>query len=69
MDFSLIGAPVLRLECFDPSILKTERPPRHLRSINVVTVLSAYDQHPGRFLPRVAGSFCDPERKSPCSSA
>src|SRR5260370_23137092 len=27
MGFSLIGAPVLRLECFDPSILKTESPP------------------------------------------
>src|SRR5258708_28785241 len=27
MGFSLIGFPVLRLECLNPSILKTERPP------------------------------------------
>jgi hypothetical protein len=27
MGFSLIVAPVLRLECFNPSILKTEPPP------------------------------------------
>jgi hypothetical protein len=27
MSFWLIGAPGLRLECFNPSILKTEPPP------------------------------------------
>jgi hypothetical protein len=34
----------------DPSILKTERPPRHPRSINVVTV--PHGLQPGRLLPR-----------------
>ena len=49
MGFSLIGAPVSRLECFNPSILKAEPPARHQRSINVVAVLSVYL---GRLLPR-----------------
>ena len=44
MDFSLIGAPVLRLECLNPSILKTEHPLRHPCSINVVTSLKARRQ-------------------------
>jgi hypothetical protein len=30
MGLSLIGSPVSRLECLDPSILKTEHPARHL---------------------------------------
>jgi len=42
----------LEVGCFDPSILKTERPPRHPHSINVVTVLAAHGQQPRRFLPR-----------------
>jgi hypothetical protein len=52
MGFSLIGAPVLRLECFDPSILKDGESARHPRSISLVTVLPAYGQHPGCLLPR-----------------
>ena len=32
MGISLIGSPVLRLECSDPSILRTEHPPCHLIS-------------------------------------
>ena len=39
----------LEVECFNPSILKDGAPARHLRSINLVAVLSAY---PGRLLPR-----------------
>src|SRR5689334_12230795 len=36
MGFSLIGvSPVLRLECFDPSILKTECPVCHLISVGL----------------------------------
>jgi hypothetical protein len=52
MGFSLIGAPVSRLECFNPPILKTEPPARHQRSINALAVLLAYGEHPGHFLPR-----------------
>src|SRR6516162_1500356 len=52
MGFSLIGAPVLRLECFDPSILKDGEPARHPRSINLAAVLSPHGQKPGRLLPR-----------------
>ena len=33
----------------DPSILKTERPPRHPPSINVVTALKAHGQRPAAF--------------------
>src|SRR5712664_2421468 len=40
----------LEVGVLDPSILKTERPPRHPRSINVVTV--PHGLQPGRLLPR-----------------
>jgi hypothetical protein len=36
----------------NPSILKRERPPRHLRSIKLVTGLKAYGLRPWRSLPR-----------------
>src|ERR1700688_4533254 len=39
MGFSLIGGSCLEVGVLDPSILKTEHPPRHPRSINVVTAL------------------------------
>jgi hypothetical protein len=41
MGFSLIGGSCLEGGVFDPSILKTERPHRHLRSINMVSASTA----------------------------
>jgi hypothetical protein len=52
MGFSLIGSSCLEVGVLDPSILKTEHPPRHPRSINVVTSLKAHGQRPCRLLPR-----------------
>jgi hypothetical protein len=41
MGFSLIGGSRPEGGVFDPSILKTERPHRHLRSINMVSPLNS----------------------------
>jgi hypothetical protein len=52
MGFSLIGGSCLEVGVLDPSILKTEHPPRHPRSIKMVTSLKAHGQRPRRLLPR-----------------
>jgi hypothetical protein len=52
MGFSLIGGSRLEVGVLDPSILKTERPSRHPRSINLVTALKEHGPLPSRFLPR-----------------
>jgi hypothetical protein len=46
----------------NPSILKRERPPRHLRSINLVTGLKGLRSAPLALAPAGAGSFFDPRR-------
>src|SRR5712664_2173273 len=63
MGFSLIGGSCLEVGVLDPSILKTERPLRHLRSINVVTGLKPHGFTPEQQSPAVAGSFCDDKRR------
>src|ERR1700730_7943049 len=56
MGFSLIGAPVSRLGCFNPSILKTEPPP--VTSAQSTRLLSSWLTASSRPLsPAVAGSF------------
>jgi hypothetical protein len=50
MGFSLIGGSCLEVGVLDPSILKTEHPPRHPRSIKMVT--GPKEQPPCRLLPR-----------------
>jgi hypothetical protein len=52
MGFSLIRGSCLEGGVFDPSILKTERPHRHLRSINMVSASTAQTQQPRNPLPR-----------------
>jgi hypothetical protein len=48
----------------DPSILKTEHPPRHPCSINVVNGLKGTRPAVVPLTPAGAGSFFDPKRKS-----
>src|SRR5580700_1186394 len=52
MGFSLIGGSCLEVGVLDPSILKTEHPPRHPSSIKMVTGLNAHGQRPCRLFPR-----------------
>ena len=51
----------MRLECFDPSILKDGEPARHPRSINLAAV---HGQKPGRLLPRERVRSLAPKRRS-----
>jgi hypothetical protein len=52
MGFVLFGGSSLEVGVLDPSILKTERPPRHPRSIKMVIGPKAHGQRPCRLLPR-----------------
>jgi hypothetical protein len=54
MGFSLIGGSCLEVGVLDPSILKTEHPPRHQRSIKMVTGPNAHGRRPCR-LSRASG--------------
>src|SRR5436309_3162694 len=70
MGFSLIGAPVLRLEVANPSILKTEHPPRHLIQANRVPSIPFPGSLPwGHFLwpalPELQRSGCTPGAFNP----
>src|SRR5262245_10010585 len=62
MGFSLIGGSCLEGGVFDPSILKTERPHRHLRSINMVSALNGTQPTTAPRSPAVAGSFSGKKR-------
>src|SRR5258707_10889052 len=61
MGFSLIGGSCLEVGVLDPSILKTEHPLRHHRSITWLPS-GSHAQPRGRHPPARAGSFSDPYR-------
>jgi hypothetical protein len=61
MGFSLIAAPVLRLECCDPSILKAEPPPVILAQSTWLLCSYLTASTPAAS-PAVAGSFSAPKR-------
>jgi hypothetical protein len=66
MGFSLMESSCLEGGVFDPSILKTERPHRHLRSINMVSTQRHTTNGPATS-PAVAGSFPGPSATSQAS--
>src|ERR1700732_1725559 len=66
MGFSLIGGSCLEGGVLDPSILKTEHPPRHPRSIKMVTGPHTATSVP--LSPARAGSFYGPSLHLPRNS-